>query len=51
MNRGGGAAGVGRATTQSVVTSYILILFADFFLTLALNMIRQEMKYGWIKNL
>ena len=44
MKTTGGAAGVGRATTQSVVTSYILILFADFFLTLALNMIHQEMK-------
>jgi phospholipid/cholesterol/gamma-HCH transport system permease protein len=40
----GGAAGVGRATTQSVVTSYVLILLSDFFLTLALNMLHQEMK-------
>ena len=40
----GGAAGVGRSTTQSVVTSYVLILISDFLLTLALNMIHQEMK-------
>jgi phospholipid/cholesterol/gamma-HCH transport system permease protein len=46
----GGAAGVGKATTQSVVTSYILILVADFFLTMALNMIHQEMKYDWMKG-
>lgn len=38
MKTSGGAAGVGEATTQSVVTSYILILLADFFLTMALNM-------------
>ncbi len=51
MKTSGGAAGVGRATTQSVVTSYILILFADFFLTLALNMIHQEMKFDWMKGI
>lgn len=50
MKTTGGAAGVGKATTQSVVTSYVLILVADFFLTMALNMINQELKYGWIKN-
>lgn len=44
MRTSGGAAGVGRATTQSVVTSYVLILFADFFLTMGLNMIHQKMK-------
>jgi phospholipid/cholesterol/gamma-HCH transport system permease protein len=48
MKTSGGAAGVGRATTQSVVTSYILILLADFFLTLALNMIHQAMKFDWM---
>jgi hypothetical protein len=47
---GGGAAGVGKATTQCVVTSYILILIADFFLTMALNMIHQELKYDWMKG-
>ena len=39
MRTTGGAAGVGRSTTQSVVTSYILILLFDFFLTMILNMI------------
>jgi phospholipid/cholesterol/gamma-HCH transport system permease protein len=51
MKTSGGAAGVGKSTTQSVVTSYILILVADFFLTMALNMIYQEMKYDWMKNI
>ncbi len=50
MRTSGGAAGVGRATTQSVVTSYILILLADFFLTLALNMVHQALKFDWMKG-
>lgn len=50
MKTSGGAAGVGRSTTQSVVTSYILILVADFFLTMVLNMIHQELKYDWMKG-
>jgi ABC-type transporter Mla maintaining outer membrane lipid asymmetry permease subunit MlaE len=50
MKTQGGAAGVGSATTQSVVTSYILILIADFFLTMALNMIYQEMKLDWMNG-
>ena len=33
----GGAAGVGRSTTSSVVVCYSAILFANFMLTLALN--------------
>jgi phospholipid/cholesterol/gamma-HCH transport system permease protein len=45
MKTTGGAAGVGTATTQSVVTSYILILISDFFLTMALNMVHQKMLY------
>jgi phospholipid/cholesterol/gamma-HCH transport system permease protein len=36
FNAGAGAEGVGKATTQAVVTSCILILLADFFLTLAM---------------
>lgn len=44
MKTSGGAAGVGKATTQSVVTSYILILLSDFFLTMGMNMIYQKMK-------
>lgn len=50
MKTSGGAAGVGKSTTQSVVTSYILILISDFFLTMALNMIHQQMRYEWMKN-
>lgn len=50
MKTTGGAAGVGKSTTESVVTSYILILLADFFLTMALNMLHQEMKYDWMKG-
>lgn len=37
MKTSGGAEGVGRSTTRSVVTCYILILLADFFLTVTLN--------------
>lgn len=33
----GGAEGVGRSTTQSVVFSFVVILIADFFLTRLLN--------------
>jgi phospholipid/cholesterol/gamma-HCH transport system permease protein len=51
MKTSGGAAGVGKATTQSVVTSYILILFSDFFLTMGLNMIHQAMKYDWMRGI
>ena len=50
MKTSGGAAGVGKATTQSVVTSYILILISDFFLTMALNMIHQQLRYEWMRN-
>ncbi|HEY4255236.1 MAG TPA: ABC transporter permease [Chlamydiales bacterium] len=42
MKTSGGAAGVGRSTTQSVVTSYVLILLSDFFLTMLLNMIHMK---------
>jgi phospholipid/cholesterol/gamma-HCH transport system permease protein len=43
MKTSGGAAGVGQATTQCVVTSYVLILVADFFLTMAINIIWRAM--------
>ncbi|NOZ00283.1 MAG: ABC transporter permease [Deltaproteobacteria bacterium] len=36
LNAKGGARGVGRATTQTVVTSSVLILISDYFLTLLL---------------
>jgi phospholipid/cholesterol/gamma-HCH transport system permease protein len=42
MNTSGGAAGVGRATTNSVVVSYVCILVSDFFLTVALNSLHEE---------
>ncbi len=48
MKTSGGAAGVGKATTESVVTSYVLILISDFFLTMALNMVHQQMRYDWM---
>jgi phospholipid/cholesterol/gamma-HCH transport system permease protein len=41
MKTSGGAAGVGRSTTNSVVLAYCSILFANFFLTLALNIVRR----------
>jgi phospholipid/cholesterol/gamma-HCH transport system permease protein len=47
LKTSGGAAGVGKATTQSVVISYILILLLDLFLTMALNMIYKKIKLGW----
>jgi len=37
----GGAAGVGKATTTSVVISYVSILISDFLLTIALNSVHQ----------
>lgn len=43
----GGAAGVGRATTSSVVISYSSILLSNFFLTLLLNILRISLK-RWI---
>jgi len=37
MTTSGGAEGVGRSTTRSVVTCYVIILISDFFLTVTLN--------------
>jgi len=42
MTTTGGAEGVGRSTTRSVVLCYCAILFSNFFLTLALNAMRIE---------
>lgn len=39
LNTRGGAEGVGKATTQAVVTSMVLILVLDYFLTAILNAI------------
>lgn len=47
MKTKGGAAGVGSATTNSVVISYVLILVWDFLLTIALNTIHQEFTLDW----
>lgn len=38
----GGAAGVGRFTTNSVVITYCCILLVNFFLTMAMNVLRGE---------
>ncbi|MDF2576697.1 MAG: transporter permease [Chlamydiales bacterium] len=40
MSTKGGAAGVGRITTNSVVICYTVILFSNFLLTITLNLIR-----------
>lgn len=42
MTTFGGAEGVGRATTNSVVICYTCILFSNFFITLGLNLIHAE---------
>lgn len=42
MRTSGGAAGVGRATTQSVVITYCFILFINFFLTVGLNVLHDQ---------
>ncbi len=39
MRTSGGAAGVGRSTTSSVVITYCCILFVNFFLTVGLNIL------------
>ena len=44
MKTSGGAEGVGRSTTNSVVITYCYILFTNFFLTLALNIIRNHLE-------
>ncbi len=41
MTTSGGAAGVGKSTTSSVVISYCWILVSNFFLTMALNAIHE----------
>jgi len=43
----GGAEGVGKATTNSVVISYVSILISDFLITLALNALHLKIKYNW----
>ena len=48
MKTTGGAQGVGKATTHSVVISYISILISDFLLTMALNSLHQKIKIDWL---
>ncbi|MBM3198392.1 MAG: ABC transporter permease [Chlamydiae bacterium] len=43
MRTTGGAAGVGRFTTNSVVLTYCCILISNFLLTIALNLLRGEL--------
>jgi len=45
LRTSGGAGGVGRSTTKSVVICYTLILFANFFITLGLNLLKKMT--GW----
>jgi len=47
MTTRGGAAGVGRSTTNSVVICYIMILVVNFLLNLVLNLIHTSWKY-WV---
>ena len=42
MKVSGGAAGVGKSTTNAVVISYVIILFVNFLLTIALNTLHDE---------
>lgn len=43
METSGGAAGVGRSTTNCVVICYTCILFFNFFITMGLNVINQQL--------
>lgn len=43
MTTKGGAEGVGKSTTNSVVISYCCILLINFFLTMGLNLIRNQL--------
>jgi phospholipid/cholesterol/gamma-HCH transport system permease protein len=42
MRTSGGAAGVGRTTTNAVVITYCTILLTNFFLTIALNVLHDQ---------
>ncbi len=43
LRTSGGAAGVGKSTTNSVVITYCCILFVNFFLTVGLNIIHDQL--------
>ncbi len=47
MKTKGGAEGVGKATTNSVVISYVSILISDFLLTIALNALHLKIRFDW----
>ena len=47
LTTSGGAEGVGRSTTNSVVICYTLILFTNFLCTIALNYLKQAT--GWFR--
>lgn len=47
MKTSGGAAGVGRSTTNSVVICYCCILLTNFFLTMALNILHESI-FGFL---
>ncbi len=48
LRAGGGTAGVGQATTRSVVTASIAVLVSDFFLTKGLMLVPTERVLGWL---
>jgi len=47
LNTAGGAAGVGRSTTNCVVICYTCILFFNFFITVGLNALHTKIS-GWL---
>lgn len=47
MRTSGGAAGVGKTTTNAVVVTYCAILLSNFFLTMALNVLHEQIS-RWI---
>lgn len=47
LRTSGGAAGVGRSTTNSVVITYCCILFTNFFLTVGLNILHKQLTGTW----
>lgn len=47
LRTSGGAAGVGKSTTNSVVITYCCILFVNFFLTIGLNILHEQLSGLW----
>ncbi|PCI95187.1 ABC transporter permease [Candidatus Aerophobetes bacterium] len=48
MKTSGGAEGVGRATTNSVVICYTCILFSNFLITVGLNLVQEQITRWFI---